>query len=100
MAMNRDLFLAILSMDSYNRGYVQGIKGLDSPGPNPDDDLKIRIGKAKITRDAKTKRCANVSRTKARRHEDGPPSSRQPCRPPPVIPTPSSHTPSSHTPSS
>ncbi len=52
MAMNRDLFLAILSMDSYNRGYVQGIKGLDSPGPNPDDDLKIRIGKAKIIRDA------------------------------------------------
>jgi hypothetical protein len=52
MAMNRDLFLTILSMDSYNRGYGQGIKGLDSPGPNPDDDLKIRIGKAKIIRDA------------------------------------------------
>ncbi len=26
--MNRDLFLAILAMDSYNRGYGQGIKGL------------------------------------------------------------------------
>ena len=26
--MNRDLFLAILSMDSYNRGYGQGIKDL------------------------------------------------------------------------
>lgn len=26
--MNRGLFLAILSMDSYNRGYGVGIKGL------------------------------------------------------------------------
>ena len=26
--MNRDLFLAILAMDSYNRGYGQGIGGL------------------------------------------------------------------------
>jgi hypothetical protein len=26
--MNRDLFLAILSMDSYNRGYGVGIKDL------------------------------------------------------------------------
>jgi hypothetical protein len=24
--MNRDLFLAILSMDSYNRGYGQGVQ--------------------------------------------------------------------------
>jgi hypothetical protein len=29
MKMNRDLFLAILSMDSYNRGYGRGIKNLD-----------------------------------------------------------------------
>lgn len=27
--MSRDLFLAILSMDSYNRGYGQGVKDLD-----------------------------------------------------------------------
>ena len=27
--MNRDLFLAILSMDSYNRGYAQSINGLN-----------------------------------------------------------------------
>jgi hypothetical protein len=26
--MNRDLFLAVLSMDSYNRGYGQGVTGL------------------------------------------------------------------------
>ena len=30
--MNRDLFLAILSMDSYNRGYDVGLKGLDEAG--------------------------------------------------------------------
>lgn len=27
--MNRDLLLAILAMDAYNRGYGQGIVGLD-----------------------------------------------------------------------
>ena len=30
--MNRDLMLAILSMDSYNRGYGNGIKGLLESG--------------------------------------------------------------------
>lgn len=30
--MNRDLFLAILSMDSYNRGYGAGILGLSETG--------------------------------------------------------------------
>ena len=30
--MNRDLFLAILSMDSYNRGYGAGIKDLPESG--------------------------------------------------------------------
>jgi hypothetical protein len=30
--MNRDLFLAILAMDSYNRGYGSGIKNLPSSG--------------------------------------------------------------------
>jgi hypothetical protein len=30
--MNRDLFLAILSMDSYNRGYGQSIKNLPDLG--------------------------------------------------------------------
>lgn len=30
--MNRDLFLAILSMDSYNRRYDQGIGGLPNSG--------------------------------------------------------------------
>jgi hypothetical protein len=30
--MNRDLFLAILSMDSYNRGYGQGIRNLADSG--------------------------------------------------------------------
>ncbi len=52
MPMNRDLFLAILAMDSYNRGYDAGLKGLASPGPNPAADVSIQIGKAKIIRDA------------------------------------------------
>ena len=30
--MNRDLFLAILAMDAYNRGYGVGISGLDESG--------------------------------------------------------------------
>jgi hypothetical protein len=48
MTINRDLFLAILSMDSYNRGYDEGIKGLLAPELNPDGTLKtiIRIGNA------------------------------------------------------
>jgi hypothetical protein len=37
--MNRELFLAILSMDSYNRGYGTGIKDLPDTGA---------IGRAKI----------------------------------------------------
>ena len=28
MAMNREVFLSILAMDSYQRGYAPGIKGL------------------------------------------------------------------------
>jgi len=30
--MNRSLFLAILAMDSYNRGYGVGVEGLDEEG--------------------------------------------------------------------
>ncbi|MCH3014575.1 hypothetical protein K3W98_14770, partial [Listeria monocytogenes] len=30
MTINSDLFLAILALDSYNRGYRQGIAGLSS----------------------------------------------------------------------
>ncbi|MBP7952444.1 MAG: hypothetical protein KAZ17_03060 [Sphingorhabdus sp.] len=52
--MSRDLFLAILSMDSYNRGYGEGVAGLDTPDFNPDGTPKtiIRIGNATIIRDA------------------------------------------------
>ena len=32
MTMSPDLFKAILALDSYNRGYYQGINGLGSPG--------------------------------------------------------------------
>jgi hypothetical protein len=39
--MNRNLFLAILAMDSYNRGYEPGIRGLS-------DDLGSAIGDASV----------------------------------------------------
>ena len=38
--MNRDLLLAILAMDSYNRGYGVGVEGLDEGG---------QIGNATLT---------------------------------------------------
>ena len=41
--MNRDLFLAILAMDSYNRGYGEGISGLVPSG---------NLGKAQIINDS------------------------------------------------
>jgi hypothetical protein len=46
MTMNSDLFLAILSMDSYNRGYGFGITGLGGKGS--------RIGRATVGEDALT----------------------------------------------
>ena len=32
MTISKDLFLALLSMDAYNRGYGQGIEGLGGIG--------------------------------------------------------------------
>ncbi len=43
--MNRDLFLAILSMDSYNRGYGEGIIGLSNV-------VGTQIGKAQLSADS------------------------------------------------
>ena len=42
--MNRDLFLAILAMDSYHRSYKEGVSGLSS-------DIGTKIGKATIRLD-------------------------------------------------
>jgi hypothetical protein len=52
--MNRDLFLAILSMDSYNRGYGQGISGLAAPELNSDGTPRtiIKIGNATLNGDS------------------------------------------------
>ena len=41
MPISKDLFLAILSLDSYNRGYGEGIKGLGGLGS--------KIGNATVT---------------------------------------------------
>jgi hypothetical protein len=45
MTMSKDLFLSILSMDAYNRGYNPGIAGLSSSGA---------IGNATITSESDT----------------------------------------------
>jgi hypothetical protein len=45
--MKRDLFLAILSMDSYNRTYGQHLEGLD-------DSTDVQIGNAFIKRTSTT----------------------------------------------
>jgi hypothetical protein len=45
--MNSNLFKAILAMDSYNRGYGQGIDLSDTP-----DSLGLKIGNATIVRES------------------------------------------------
>jgi hypothetical protein len=42
MTMTKNLFLAILSMDSYNRGYGQGISGLSETGSIGNAIIKTR----------------------------------------------------------
>ncbi len=48
--MNDKLFNAILSMDSYNRGYNAGIKFGNGPGNESDDSIGTQIGEASIIR--------------------------------------------------
>ena len=52
--MNRDLFLAILSLDSYNRGYGVNIQGLAVPEFNPDGSKRatVRLGMADLSYDS------------------------------------------------
>ncbi len=46
--MNRDLFLAILSMDSYNRGYGRGVNfGPNSSAANR-NEIGVQLGRATI----------------------------------------------------
>ncbi|EZP82420.1 RTX toxin [Novosphingobium resinovorum] len=42
MTMSPDLLLAILAMDSYNRGYESGIRGLEESGVIGDAELVTR----------------------------------------------------------
>lgn len=46
--MNRDLFLAILSMDSYNRGYGRGIKFSIGESTAPRNESGVQIGTAVV----------------------------------------------------
>ena len=48
MTISKDLFLAVLSMDTYNRGYGAGLSGLDIS----DENTTYWIGNARILRDA------------------------------------------------
>jgi hypothetical protein len=59
--MNRDLFLAILSMDSYNRGYGQGLNNLATPtfDANGNAISVVRIGTATIVRDSSSLKNGN-----------------------------------------
>ena len=52
--MNREVFLSILAMDSYQRGYATGINGLETPTFGPDGlaTTTVKIGQARIVRDA------------------------------------------------
>ena len=42
--MNREVFLSILAMDSYQRGDAPGVRGL----PNPSPGVSVKIGKATL----------------------------------------------------
>jgi hypothetical protein len=46
--MNRDLFLAILSMDSYNRGYGQGVMLNSADSTSDQEEAGRRLGRATI----------------------------------------------------
>ena len=48
MTISKDLFLALLSMDAYNRGYGEGISGLSAKAGT-------LLGSAKIIADANDK---------------------------------------------
>ena len=50
--MNRDLFLAILSMDSYNRGYGRGVKLTTGESTADRNEAGSKIGSATILGDA------------------------------------------------
>jgi hypothetical protein len=46
--MNRDLFLAILSMDSYNRGYGRGVRFSPNESTAPRNEAGTRVGNATV----------------------------------------------------
>ncbi|MEZ5697137.1 MAG: hypothetical protein R3E18_12110 [Sphingomonadaceae bacterium] len=52
--MNRELFLAILAMDSYNRGYARRLRIGESGPDGPSDDLGQFLGGAQIVRQSGT----------------------------------------------
>lgn len=51
MTMNREVFLSILAMDSYQRGYAPGIKGLAQIS----NGAAVKIGNATLITDSEAK---------------------------------------------
>lgn len=49
--MNRDLFLALMALDSYNRGNDRSPKISRIGASSPGSDIGLRLGNAVITRD-------------------------------------------------
>lgn len=47
--MNRDVFLWLLALDSYNRGYGQNVRLYDDQSPIGQNELGLRIGNAVIS---------------------------------------------------
>lgn len=47
--MNRDVFLSLLALDAYNRGYGQGVFLQDGDNPNGQNETGRLIGNAHVT---------------------------------------------------
>jgi hypothetical protein len=52
MTISPDLFLAILSMDSYNRGYGRGVKIVTGESKYDRNEIGNKVGIATVVRDA------------------------------------------------
>jgi hypothetical protein len=59
--MNRDLFLSILAMDSYNRGYGQGLLLYAGDRLNGQDELGRRLGNALVVNQTITESAIGAS---------------------------------------
>lgn len=47
--MNRDVFLSLLALDAYNRGYGQGVFTKEGDSPTGQNEANRLIGTARVT---------------------------------------------------